>query len=114
MQDKVLDQTREYVTIANTQIPCAYVTLTFFLATYRVSKKTWTFFEIGIIPLFIKASFQNYVWLEQNDSSLLWGRVYKNSTSTGSDVTMTSNYLWHYLVFIRTVENINEITRENN
>ena len=31
--------------------------------TYRVSKKTWTFFEIGIIPLFIKESFQNFVWL---------------------------------------------------
>ena len=29
---------------------------------YRVSKKTWTFFEIGIIPLFIKESFQNFIW----------------------------------------------------
>ena len=29
---------------------------------YRVSQKTWTFFEIGIIPLFIKESFQNFVW----------------------------------------------------
>ena len=25
-------------------------------------KKTWTFFEIGIIPLFIKESSQNFVW----------------------------------------------------
>ena len=34
-------------------------------------KKTWTFFEIGIILLFIKESFQIFVWLKQNDSSLL-------------------------------------------
>ena len=33
--------------------------------------KTWTFFEIGIIPLFIKNSFQNFVWLKQNNSYLL-------------------------------------------
>ena len=26
-------------------------------------KKTWTFFEIDIIPLFIKESFQNFVCL---------------------------------------------------
>ena len=25
-------------------------------------KKTWTIFEIGIIPLFFKVSFQNFVW----------------------------------------------------
>ena len=29
--------------------------------SYRVSQKTWTFFEIGIIPLFIMESFQNFV-----------------------------------------------------
>ena len=28
-----------------------------------VSKKTWTFFDIGIIPLFIMNTFQNFVWL---------------------------------------------------
>ena len=32
-------------------------------AMYRVSKKTWTFFEFAIIPLIIKESFQNFVWL---------------------------------------------------
>ena len=42
-------------------------------------KKAWTFFVIGIIPLFIKESFQNFVWLKQNDSSLLRGRLYKKA-----------------------------------
>ena len=40
-------------------------------AVYRVSKKTWTFFEIGIIPLFFKESFQNFVWVKQNNIPLL-------------------------------------------
>ena len=40
-------------------------------------KKTWTFFVIGIIPLFMKESFQNFVWLKQNGFSYLWGRFYE-------------------------------------
>ena len=31
---------------------------------YRVSKKKWTFFEIGIILLFVEESFQNFVCLQ--------------------------------------------------
>ena len=38
-------------------------------------KKTWTFFEIGITILFIKESFQNFVWLLQNDTPLLWRNI---------------------------------------
>ena len=32
------------------------------LLFYRVSKKTWTFFEIDIISLIFKESFPNFVW----------------------------------------------------
>ena len=55
----------------------------------------WTFSEIGIISLFIKGSFQNFVWLWQNYSSLLWGRFY----------IMTSNRIDAIFFFIRIVEN---------
>ena len=67
---------------------------------YGVSKKTWTFFEIGIIPLFIKESLQNFVWLKQNDSSLCSGEdSVNNNTSTASDVTMTSNFICVIILF---------------
>ena len=63
-------------------------------------KKTWTFFEIGIIPLFIKESLQNFVWLQQNDSSLCSGEDFiYNNTSTGSDVIMTSNCIYVIILF---------------
>ena len=47
----------------------------FFSVATGCLKKTWTFFEISIIPLFIKESLQNCVWLKQNDDSLLWGKI---------------------------------------
>ena len=61
--------------------------------TYRVSK-TWTCFETDIIPLFINESFQNFLWLLQNDTPLLWGNSIHSISSTGNDIIMTSNYFY--------------------
>ena len=71
--------------------------------------KNVDFFEIGITPLFIK-----------NLSKILYGcskmiflcigedSIY-SSTSTGTDVIMTSNCICNIICFIRTVENANGI-----
>ena len=42
-----------------------------------VSKKTWTFYEIGVISLIFEESFPNFVWSQQNNTPLLWKRFYK-------------------------------------
>ena len=54
--------------LLNLMLGCLKVKINYLILTFPnvclqgVSKKTWTFFEIGITSLFIKESFQNFVW----------------------------------------------------
>ena len=76
---------------------------------YRVSQKTWTFFQTCIIPLFIKESFQNFVWSWRNNKNSIY-----SSSQTGSDIIMMSNCIYDVIIFfIRIVVNTYGINWKN-